>query len=333
MVLPPELVPTPGSDVRLVAWTWSNPRPGSLSAVVQPDGTVWQVRSHPKDDQCSFSELGKISPEWAAELLGKALAAMSERQEPPPLPEKSASSEAKNISRLEVSVHSSTGPSRSYIVPEGQLAQHPALAKLRQDFIAVRKKVDGGFWAWRSLAGRMAFLFGAVVLMMAYWLIRDSRATDRLELAGQRIDAVVVEKAGKTGYDTAKYIKVDLPAEAAKPGIAKISEYLSAENWTAAEPGTVVRVWHDKNTGEAWLENDMQRWQSDKKWVAILPLSIGSIGLLICLFTKRYKVGAHGDGQEYLICGDRIAGDDKDAIVNRTAVNFGKMLSLFARSR
>jgi hypothetical protein len=170
----------------------------------------------------------------------------------------------------------------------------------------------------------MALLFGFIVLMFSWWIVRDWRQGDALEAHGQRLDAVVIAQKGDNVQNCELLLNVP-----GHPGETRVKEYLSLENWKAATPGSTVRVWVDGD--RVYLEKDMQRWQHDKKLIPILPLTFGLIGLIVCCFAQQYRVGTHADGQEYLTRGDAVAGDDKDALVNRTGYNVTKMLWLLGK--
>jgi len=307
----------------MLCWTWCHPRKGTLATVVKPDGEMQQGRQHPKDDEIFFAKLGRIPAMEASRLYDAA------RQLPLTggVPQAFSTGEPECV---EARLLDAAGE-RALRVAVSDLPGQPALAEFRKAIIAARKTACGGFLAWNSIAGRMTFLFSFIVLMMCYWLIRDSRRVNQLEKTAQRMEATVTEHSGKNGFDPDKFIKVKFEPPGGVGAEAKIAAYLSAENWDAAKPGSTVRIWRDPATGEAWVENDLLRWQHDKKWVFILPLGLALIGLALCTFLSRYRVGVHADGQEFLMQEDRVSGDDKDMAISRTSINAGKMLYYLIR--
>ncbi len=307
----------------LLCWTWCGTKKGTLATVFKPDGEVQQGRQHPGDDEIFFAKLGRVSQEEFSRLIEAARALPLAENVPTEFP-------TGQPECVEARLRDSTGE-RAIRLPVAQLPSQPGLGSFRRLIVGARRSACGGFFAWNSIAGRMTILFAIVVAAMCWWFIKDSRNVDRLEKVGQRLDAEVVEHAGQDGYDRNKFIQVkfDLPGGGA--GQAKIAAFLSAENWDAAKVGTTVRIWRDPQSGEAWVENDLLRWQKDKKWAFILPGSIAAVGLLLCAFLSRYRVGVHRDGQEFLTREDMVSADDKDALISRNALNTGRLLYFLTR--
>jgi hypothetical protein len=106
----------------------------------------------------------------------------------------------------------------------------------------------------------------------------------------------------------------------------RIADFLSAENFSAAAPGTEVRVLYEPTKKRAYLENDIERYNKQESWIFPGPLFffIAAGGLLV-LWVGRRSVGLYEDGQEYLIAGDRVKLDDKDLPVSRLALNTARL--------
>lgn len=315
---------TSTSDV--LTWTWGNAKFGTLGTVIQGDGTIRQTRQHPSDEVASDNKWGRIPAANAQQLIQQALDVVREGDETaiagPSFPLASETLEVRVISSRRERVRR---------VPVAELSRHPDVAALRAAVVAVRRQVSEGFFSWRSIGGRLTLLLVAVIGMLTWWIIRDWRETSRMEQSAQRLDATVLTREGKTGFDASKFITVRFTPQSGQATEQKIEQYLSAENWELARPGATVRVWHDTPTGHTYLENDIQRWNRDKKWIPLLPIGIAIPILVISLYLSRYRVGVHDDGREYLVLDDYVAGDDRNAFVDRTKYNAIRLLWWLAK--
>lgn len=276
----------------------------------------------------STSDWGAIPPEVARLVIQQAAlivphgvpAPRVEAEFPPP-------SEI-----VELRVSTANGDSQVRI-PVSELSRHPELAALRASVVSLRKRASGGFFSWRSIGGRLTLLLVCVIGMMTWWIVRDWRETAKMEQAAERIEATVLTRVGKNGYDPTKSITVRFMPSSGQVQEQKIEQYLSAENWDRANPDSTVQVWHDAATGNTYLEDDIQRWNRDKKWIPLLPIGIAIPVLIVSLFLSQYRVGVHDDGREYLVVEDYVAGDDRNAVVDRTKYNAARLLWWLAKGR
>ncbi|HEX2750742.1 MAG TPA: hypothetical protein VHM91_22245 [Verrucomicrobiales bacterium] len=313
---------TESSHAPEITWTWSSPKLGWLATIVHPDGLVKQSRLHSAADTPSDDEMGRLTPQKAKFLQTLALAVL----EAPLL----TGDAAHDVERVELNVSDASG-NRCISVPVVELDRHPAMAKMRKAIVAARTRTGGGFFSWRSPSGRLTYLLAVLMACFAWWIVRDWRTGSRMAQEARRIEGTVITREGKSGTDKDKYITVSfMPQGASTAQEAKIADYLSAENWSAAEPGSKVKLWNLPETNQIYLESDIIRWNSDKKWIVILPLGIAACMAPIIWVLRRHRIGAHGDGQEYLIKGDRVTSDDKGTVINRTQGNFVRLLFRFA---
>ncbi len=290
-----------------IRWTWAKDGKGSLTTVFKPDGKVSQERRFRSDDEISDEPVGTLPVERYQQLLRQAEDCLGG----------APSDDQGETVQLTVGDRT-TGPTD---VDRLGRAMHVMRRKVR----ARREKAAGGFFAWNSLGGRLAGLFLLLVLCFSYWIVRDWRYGDQLQVSGQREDATVIAQKGDNVRNCE--LVLDVPGH----GETSVKEYLSLENWKAATPGSSVRVWIDPKTGKTFLEKDMLRWQEDKKLIPILPLSFALVGFIVCYFAQRYRIGVYPGGDEYLTRGDTVACDDKDALVNRTNYQMAKMLWLLGK--
>ncbi len=307
-------------------WTWGNRKLGTLATVIHADGTIRQQRHHPRDAAASDNPWGRISPEVARHLIQQARATVDESV----TPTRDQSPFPPVIESVEVRVTSTTGDFGRR-VPVAELSRHPELLELRKSVVALRRKISGGFFSWRSIGGRLAILLACVIGLMTWWIVRDWRETSQMEQSAERLNATVLTREGANGYDQKKFITVKFTPHSGKTTETRIEQFLSAENWDKSLPGETVRVWHDATTGHTYLENDIQRWNRDKKWIPLLPIGIAIPIIVICLGLSQYRVGVHDDGREYLVVNDYVAGDDRDALIDRTTYNAGRLLWWLAK--
>ena len=309
---------TESSHTPEVTWTWSSPKLGWLATIIHPDGLVKQSRLYSAAGTPSDDEMGRLAAQKVRRLQTLARAVL----DAPLL----TGDVAHDVERVELNVSDASG-SRSVSVPVVELDRHPAMAKMRRAIVAARTRTGGGFFSWRSPAGRLTYLLAGLMACFTWWIVRDWRAGSRMEREAQRIEGTVTAREGKSGTDKDKYITVSfIPQGSAGAQETKIADYLSAENWSAADPGSKVSLWHLPETKQTYLESDIIRWNSDKKWIVVLPLGIAACLAPIIWILRRHRVGAHADGQEYLIKGDRVTSDDKAAIINRTKSNVVRLL-------
>jgi hypothetical protein len=206
---------------------------------------------------------------------------------------------------------------RSIRVPVAELDQHPAMVRVRQAMIKARNQIRGWPFLWYNVGGRVGAVFVLVLGFIFYLMLSGRVALNKMERQAQRIAATVTERHGTNGFDKNKYVTVSLiPANGSTAHEVKmISEYMSAENWDAAKPGSSVRVWYDPKSGNAFLEDDILRNIHDQhgfSFVSIgLPLILTLVMVPLIWFLSRYRAGTHLDGKEYLIRGDRVVLDGK----------------------
>lgn len=309
-------------------WKWQSPKQGTLETIVGADGTVRQRRRHPKDTETSEMNLGRIDAERCQAIMSSAHK-IAENLPPRPV---AAIVSAEPVTVETVSFRLRDGSNdQSQTIPVKELAKHPDLRRLRREVIAVRNLVNGSNFGWRSVSGRLMWLLLFIMLCFAYWIIQDWRLTDRMQQMGERLEARVVARAGKSGFDKDKYITVAFTSGDRRDREMKISQYLSAENWEQAAPESTVRIWFDPVYDVAFTERDMLRWQRDKRSILFLPIGIAIPILVICYWFRGHRVGVHDDGQEYLVKGDRVVADDKSAAISRTSVNAVRLFGWLVR--
>lgn len=308
------------------SWTWGNKKLGTLATDIHGDGTVRQRRRFLDDEAPSDNVWGHISPESAGQLIAQALSAVVD--EVPSAPQELPF--PPTAESVEVRV---TSPRGDVVrrVPVAELPQHPQWVALRKSVVEVRRQVSGGFFSWRSIGGRLTILLTCVIGMMIYWIVRDWRETSAMEKSAERLVATVLTREGRNGYDPKKFITVRFTPQSGRSHEQKIEQYLSAENWDKSLPETTVRVWHDATSGHTYLENDIQRWNRDKRWIPLLPIGISLPIIVISLCLSQYRVGVHDDGREYLVVEDYVAADDRNALIDRTKYNAGRFLWWLAK--
>ncbi len=307
---------TPDSQAALpeLTWTWCSPKYGWLATIIRADGLVRQSRLFSPKDAPAGDDLGRIPPEQALQALALSREALKD----------AGRGEGESMNDYErVELHLLEGAeNRSVCVAVSGLKNHPALVRVRQAVLSARRQTGGGFFSWRSPGGRLTWLLLALMVAFAWWIIRDWRAGDRMAREASRVEGTVTAREGESGTDRNKFIKVNFTPPGGTDREVKISEYLSAENWSAASPGSRIKLWHLSATDQTYLESDIMRWNGDKKWIVILPLGIAACMFPIIWSLRRHRVGVHEDGQEYLIKDDAVTADDKAAMINRTKANF-----------
>lgn len=298
-------------------WMWHHPQRGGLVTAVLPDGEVRELRSHPRDDSVSQGTVGRIDPERVTGLLAAARLVLQTPVVPAtdPLPE-----------GFSVALKGTEGALTERWVAATELSGDPGLRTLREQVLAVRAAAEGGRFRWRSLAGRLFWLLIAVSLGILWLILRDGQTGNELERHGERLSGQVIRREGKSGYDRDKFIEVRFSPQGGGEVVTKIEQYLSAENWAAAVPGTSVALLHLPLRQQTYLESDIRRWQHDKHWIVLFPAALSLLGFAVLVCFPRYRVGVHSDGQEYLIVGDKVVSDDKDFPVSRLALNVSRLL-------
>lgn len=297
-------------------WMWQHPTKGTLMTVFAPDGEVSEMRLHRKDAAASHCSVGRVS---AGTLTALTAAAQ-------PLLEKGvnfAQDESKELYSL--GRVGADGALTERWVPATELPRDAAMSACRKAALAARNEAEGGRFAWRSLAGRLFWICLVVTGFLLVLHVMNSNSSNALEKEAQRLTGIVTERSGKTGYDQSKYIKVRFTPQGGTEQEAKTSEYLSAENWEAATPGSEVKLFYHPKEG-VHLESDILRFQGMKHWILLLPLVLMGIAIGSLLLIPHYRVGVHADGQEYIVSGDRVLGDDKDMPISRLSLNVGRVL-------
>ena len=204
------------------------------------------------------------------------------------------------------------GGARAVRVAREDLERHPAMAQVRRAIIRARNRAGGGYFSWSNVGARLAIVYVALMLWMTYLTVSETRNLSRMQREAERIEATVTTRYGKSGYDKYKYIKVHLIPTGRAQGVdAKIADSLSAENWSAAKPGSTVRVWYHPVTGKTYLEDDILRNIRDGSGFGFFPIFFSAVLLPVIWFVSRYRAGAYPDGKEFLIKGDRVTLDGK----------------------
>ena len=299
---------------------WTHPRKGTLVTLLFPEGEVREMRVHQRDEATSQSEVGRIPAKSVAALQAAARLILTR---PSTFPS-GATTEG-----FSLAIQTGASPLPERWVNVQTLAADPAMSAFRQQVLTARAQAEGGRFAWRSLAGRLFFLLLAVSLGICWLIVRDWRAGDRLERTAERVSGTVVQREGKSGFDQDKSIRVRLVPSHGPAQEAKIKQYLSAENWASASVGSTVQLLYLPSENQTFVASDILRWQHDKKWIPLFPLLLVLLGLSFLIFFPRYRVGAHSDGQEYLVVGDTVVGDDKDLPVSRLTLNITRFLWKF----
>jgi hypothetical protein len=295
-----------------ISWTWSAPNQGWLCTIVRSDGALRQVRQYSPTVEAAVNDLGQLKGDRARRIYDLA-AAVFDCEEG--LPAKKADNSKGEIEAVELELFDEKGE-RSIRVPTAELDQHPAMIRVRKAVIDARNQIRGWSFLWYSVGGRLGAVFILLLAFFFYLRLSDRAKLNKMGHEAERLTATVTERHGSNGFDKNKYVTVSLiPAEAATAHEVKISEYMSAENWKAAKPGSSVRVWYLPKTGNAFFEDDIFRNIRDQhgfSFVSIgLPLIFALLMVPLIWFLSRYRAGTHLDGKEYLIRGDRVVLDGK----------------------
>jgi hypothetical protein len=301
---------------------WSHPQKGSLVTVIQPDGEVREMRLHKKDTNPSECGVGCIPIAMAQTLHTIALTLLTVKSH---FPEGEAFPEGYSLAVKQ---------DENQVLERWTFAQDlpnsPEIAKFRQQLLAARKTAEGGRFTWRSLGGRMFFLFLAVGLFVTGLTVQGWREGDEMARQGEHLTGLVTKRDGTGGYDPGKFIRVRFTPQAGqargKQQEANIADYLSAENWEAAKTGTNVALLYLPSKNLTYVEADILRWQQDKKWFTLFPLGLLILGMGCLVLLPRYRIGVHSDGQEYIVEKDYVLSDDKDMPVSRLSLNISRVL-------
>jgi hypothetical protein len=291
-----------------IFWTWSSPKKGWLCTIVRSSGLVRQVRQYSPTVEAAANDLGHLKGDRARRIYDLAAAVFDSEKAGSPA---EAADNPQGTTEVELELFDEKGE-RSIRVAVAELDQHPTMVRVRQAMIKARNQIRGWPFLWYNVGGRVGAVFVLLLGYFFYLMVSDRLALNKMERQAQRIVATVTGRHGTNGFDKNKYVTVSLiPANGSTAHEVKISEYMSAENWDAAKPGSSVRVWYDPKSGNAFLENDILRNIHDQH-----GFSFGSIGLPLVVvaliwFLSRYRAGTHLDGKEYLIRGDRVVLDGK----------------------
>jgi hypothetical protein len=305
-----------------IVWGWLHPSRGSLLTTIAPDGTVAEWRQHPKDVVPSENAVGAATGDYAR--IAAAYDALAAG-------EAATSLEAVGQEAWVTTRKGADGKLVWQAIAVAATTQERAWQDLRGVALAARAHAEGGRFAWRSLAGRLFWLCVPLALLLLGMLVFDASSTSRVLRDGVHVQATVVAREGKSAHDDKKALLVSMPALfATSPSTARITEYLSAEQWEQAVPGQDVRVVYRDvaaaSRNEVFVEADLQRFQRQKGFALALPLVLVSIALAVLVFWPRYRIGRHDDGQEYIVDGDRVVSDDKDMPVSRLTINIARVL-------
>jgi hypothetical protein len=298
-----------------IVWTWCHPKHGVLQTIIEPT-RVSEARKHAKDTEFVVNAVGAIQSKHAAAV---AVAAKRVLQ--------NANHATLDRAHYAVSIKGESGVHACLISGMDEPMQALQAAVLK-----AREVAEGGRLAWRSLGGRLAFVFAAVTLLVVAFLIHGWRQSNGLQVAGQSVSALVTERSGANGFDKDKFIVVryELPANVSanaspQPLTVKIDKYLSDENWRAATPGATITLLAHGTLG-VYVAADIERFQRQKKYFILLPLLFGGLAIGALFVLPKYRIGSRSDGDEYIVDGDQVIGDDKDMPISRTAINMGRFL-------
>lgn len=296
-----------------IFWTWSSPRKGWLCTIVSSSGAVRQVRQYSPTVEAAADNLGHLKGDRAKRIYDLAAAVFDSEKAGSPA---RVADDPQNVTEaVELELVDEKGE-RFIRVPVAELDQHPAMVRVRQAMIKARNQIRGWRFLWYNVGGRVGTVFVLLLGFLIYLMLSDRVNLKRMEREAQRIEAIVTKQQGKNGFDKNKYVTVRLtPGNGSTAQEVKISEYMSADNWEAAKPGSGVRVWYDPKTGNAFLEDDILRNIHDQQGFSLasigLPLLLTLVMVPLIWFLSRYRAGTHIDGKQYLISGDRVVLDGK----------------------
>ena len=160
---------------------------------------------------------------------------------------------------------------------------------------------EGGRFARRSLAGRLFWLCVPLALLLLGMLVFDASSTSRVLRDG--VHASHRGRPRRQGaHDDKKALLVSMPALfATSPSTARITEYLSAEQWEQAVPGQDVRVVYRDvaaaSRNEVFVEADLQRFQRQRASRSRCRWCWCRLRFAVLVFWPRYRIGRHDDGQ------------------------------------
>ena len=293
--------------IPLLCWTWHSPTAGFLVTRFQPDGTVVEGRQDLTETSMEFNQLGAIPVADFQALVEQA------RQLPwpaePPLPWSALP--PTDPEWVEAWIKESNAE-RTLRVPVAELPQTPALAALRAQVIAARKKSTQRLFAYNSPAFRIGLVFFAVSLIFLYTILQGSWHVSGLLKNSQHLDAVVVKRVGASENDRGRHLRVRLTPHGEDPQEVDVSEYLSGATWAAANAGDHVPVYYDAASGLVCMASDLERNAADQKWLYLGPIAFAGLGALLCLVFKGKNSQARSDGTEYVTKEDRVVLDGHD---------------------
>ena len=294
-----------------IRWTWSSKSYGGLSTIIRPDGSITQERQYSPKSNAVVEEIGKVSADDVQRLQELAATALAS-ENPSAAGESPPDAEVFDLQLIDATDATDGAGARAARVARAAIESHPAMAQLREAIIRARHRAGGGYFSYHNVGARLAFVYIAVMIFTMYLTLSGKRDLSRLQRDAQRIDATVTERHGSNGFDKYKYLMVHfIPTGGVKGVDAKVTEYLSAENWRAAKPGVKVRVWYLPATGKACLEDDLMRNIREGSGFGLFPLIFSAGALPLIWFFSRYRADAYSDGKEYMIHGDRVSLDGK----------------------
>lgn len=302
----------------VVTWTWHDGKGGTLSTQISGGGQVRQVRQHDPGDIVAEQDLGVLPAEQADTLLAHCREAL--RTNP---------SNAATLSQADYNGESyqlvlSEGEHQIFSrqVPRAALNSDGALAAIRSEVLAARNKVWRRWNIWTSAGARWFFLTVAVTVALGIYIVTDIKHDNQLQSRAHTTTGTVVEQGGNSSKN--EYLMVSLKDETTAPEV-RIYKYLSHPNWEAAKVGSQVDVVYDAQSGQGWLNADLQRWQHDKKTIWMIPGFLLAVAFVGLAWLRRYQIGVASGGDEYMILEDRVVTDDKDHSVSRSTLLWFKM--------
>lgn len=304
-------------------WTYLRAPNDWFSTVIQADGTVTQLRRHRAESEASGEGLGNISAERAAALFAEARRVLPDPGQPKPEALESAA-----FPGFSATLRENDGTEREVRAPTTAVTSSSPLARLRLSVIAARRAAGGGWLRWSSTAGRLVFGFLFLIALQLFLTLRQDSARSALLRSGERLQARVVERHGplSSRRGVTRFVLVEFQSPANGKQTARIEDYLSTETFTAATPGSEVRVLYDPAKKWAVLEQDISRYEKTKsRWWAV-PLFLVLAAAVFLPWLGRWRIGTYDDGQEYLIRGDIVTHDAKDSPIPALPLNLGRFL-------
>ena len=308
----------------LFQWIYFRAENDWFSTVVDADGKVSQVRRHRDDKEASGERIGRIS-------AARATAIFAEARHVLPIADESTAKPSM-FPQFYASLRDTDGTERDMKIPESAMTSSSPLAPLRSSVLAARRSAYGMRLRWSSTGVRLGGAFCALSAFWGFLCVQDNMTIAALERSGERLQARVIDRTSRPskskGYPG--FIVVQLQSPANGEQTARIEDYLSVANFTAAVPGSVVSVLYDPAKKRAVIESDIERFKkTDKSWMWQVPLFWFVAGAILILCLGRRRVGTYEDGREYLIRGDRVERDEKDMAIPGLAVNIGRLLDRF----